>query len=693
MRATRSRSRFRGHPLRTSLARAAVIVLAAGGLVVNTATLASANVTTYFELDGNVADDAATPPDWASLFTAGGQRNSALPAYGAGGFFRDFTPGSTADSSTFATGSKDTLDITPGWQCKRSNNVTDKGDIQNTYMTTFRDTDGHLIVYAGLEKNASNGNNNMAIWLLQDGTVGCTSGAGNTAFTGQHQDGDVLLVAAFLNGGSNPVIDAYEWNNGALTSMGSGGKCGTAATDLCAITNDTSQITTPWTTQDKVLGVGNTLGADQFYEMGADLTALELNECFANYLANTRSSQELGATLYDFAGGSAPTCGSLAVHKYIDVDKSGTSNTGDVTTGTPVQGWAFTVKGPSPSTTTICSGTTDSSGNLVCSTGSLGNLTPGTYTVTETQQTGFYATDPGGTGTFNTAASPSKTIVVTTAGGSVDVGNTCFVDKTFRVTGVPSGTASLTVSWTKSSGDGTASSGTVLLTDAGNTTLNDGIYQGVLADTLAQDAVISWSWYVTGDSAHAVTGQTNESLASGAYPTCAKTNTVSFPFATLNGTKYKDADNSGTNNTGDLAGVGFRFQLKQGTSVLQTATSAADGTYSFTNVAPGTYTVHEVQETGWVQTEPSGGADRTVTVNLGDTSVTIGAFGNTPLSTISASFLAQAVNPGTTTSATEATIVCRDAANNVVGSMSGNTRTATNLYVGTYTCTVVITDP
>ena len=683
-----------------------MVALAAGSLVVNTATLAHADVASTFELEGDQADGAAASPDWSSLFTSGGQtspyspvpvRSSTSPTYGAGGFFRDFTPGSTADSSTFATGSKDTLDITPGWQCKKSNNVTDKGDIQNTFMTTYRDSNNHLIVYAGLEKNAPNGNNNMAVWLLRDGTVGCTAGTGNTAFTGHHQNGDVLLVAAFLNGGSNPVINAYEWDNGALntTALGTGGKCGVTP-NLCAITNDTDSVTTTWITDDKVLGTGHTLQADQFYEMGADLTALGLSECFANYLANTRSSQELGATLYDFAGGSAPTCGSLSVHKYIDADKSGTKNTGDVNSGTVVTGWSFTVKGPSPSTTTVCSGTTNSSGDLVCSTGSLGNLTPGTYTVTETQQSGFFATDPGGTGTFNTAASPSKTVVVSTAGGSIDLGNTCFVDKTFRITGVPTGSAapaSLTVSWSKSAGDGTATSGTVTLTDAGNTTLNDGIYQGVLNDTLAQDAVISWSWYITGDSAHSVVGQTNESLSSGAYPTCAKTNTVSFPFATLNGTKYKDIDVSGTNNAGDLAGAGFTFQLKSGSTVLATTTSSATGTYSFSNVAPGTYTVHEVQETGWVQTEPLAGTDRSVTVNLGDTSVTIGAFGNTPLSNISASFVAQALNPGTTTPSTQAAITCKDANNNTVGSQTGNTASATGLYIGTYTCTIVITDP
>ena len=675
---------------------------------------ALADVSTTFQLDGNEADGGVTsPPDWQDLFTTGSATTSptalgTLPTgFVTASFFRDFTPNSTADSSTYATGSKDTLDITPGWQCKKSNNVTDKGDIQNTFMTPYRASNGHLIIYAGLEKNAPNGDNNMAVWLLKDGTVGCTAGSGNTPFTGHHQNDDTLLVAAFLNGGGNPVINAYQWENGAIVGpLATGHKCGSGAdsTNICAITN-AATISTPWLTDDKSLGTGNSLQSDQFYEMGADLTALNINDCFANYIADTRSSQELGATLYDFAGGSAPTCGSLSVNKYIDVDKSGTNNTGDVTSGSAVSGWSFTVKGPSPSTTTVCSGTTDTTGALVCSTGSLTNLTPGTYTVTETQKTGFFNTDPGDGlgGTFNTGSTVSKTVSVTFNGASVSLGNTCYVDKTFRVTGVPDGTADLVANWTKTSGDGTSSSGSVTLTDAGNTTLHDGIYQGTLNDTLAQNAHISWGWnYATNPVTTDIVGSTDESLASSGYSTCAKLNSVAFPFATLNGTKYKDVNHNGTFDAGtDLAGAGFTFQLKQGTTVLQTTTSASDGTYSFSNVAPGTYTVHEVQETGWKQTEPVDGSgnatDRTVTVSLGDTSKTIGAFGNTPKSNISVSFTAQAVNPGTSTASTQATITCKDSAtptpNTVGGPQSGNSYSANNLLIGTYNCTVVITDP
>src|SRR5262249_33812343 len=80
----------------------------------------------HMELDGNVVHNTTT--DWADFFTAGTDTTppvpvSSLPAgFAAATFSRDFIPGSTKDNTTYATGSKDTLDINPGWQCTSSNN-------------------------------------------------------------------------------------------------------------------------------------------------------------------------------------------------------------------------------------------------------------------------------------------------------------------------------------------------------------------------------------------------------------------------------------------------------------------------------------------------------------------------------------------------------------------------------------------
>jgi hypothetical protein len=253
------------------------------------------------------------------------------------GFSRDFTPNASSDDSTYTTGSKDTLNISSGWACVGANNVTDKGDIQNAYAAAYFDPAvQHLVLYFGMEKNAPNGNNNMGVWFLRDGSVGCTNpstGGGGIAFTGNHQDGDILLVAAFTNGGGTPTVSAFRWNGGAggslgTTALSTGGLCGTpSSTNLCAITNDTASVTTPWQTQDKnsstpqnKTGLGTTLSADQFYEGAIDLTANNLDKdsngdpiCINRFVFNTRSSQELGASLYDFAAGNVQTCANPSI--------------------------------------------------------------------------------------------------------------------------------------------------------------------------------------------------------------------------------------------------------------------------------------------------------------------------------------------------------------------------------------------
>src|SRR5947207_3038346 len=81
-----------------------------------------------FQLDGDVLASTTTSVggttqtlDWDSFFDAAGGKK-ALPAnFTASGFEKDFlssgTAFNTSDQTTYATGSKDTLPITPGWQC------------------------------------------------------------------------------------------------------------------------------------------------------------------------------------------------------------------------------------------------------------------------------------------------------------------------------------------------------------------------------------------------------------------------------------------------------------------------------------------------------------------------------------------------------------------------------------------------
>jgi cyclophilin family peptidyl-prolyl cis-trans isomerase len=107
-----------------------------------------------------------------------------------------------------------------------------------------------------------------------------------------------------------------------------------------------------------------------------------------------------------------------------------------------------------------------------------------------------------------------------------------------------------------------------------------------------------------------------------------------FELITINGRKFEDSDGDGTDDTGSDSGLpGWTIELDIGAdgTVDATTTTAADGSFSFTDLGPGTYRVREVLQTGWMQT----------TSNPTDTTATSGVnriaadFGNFQLITIS----------------------------------------------------------
>ena len=184
-----------------------------------------------FELDGNI-DDAnpvgGPEVDWDNDIVGVGANGFSAPQTSLPAGFSAATAGPdftteirrgvevpvTADTTTFTTNSKDILDISAEWRCVRANNVTDKGDLVNTYAVAYTNAAGELILYFGAEKNDASGTNNLGVWFLQDPTVNCTDtqgGQGN-AFTGDHVNGDILVVSEFTGGGSTATITAYVWD-------------------------------------------------------------------------------------------------------------------------------------------------------------------------------------------------------------------------------------------------------------------------------------------------------------------------------------------------------------------------------------------------------------------------------------------------------------------------------------------------
>lgn len=322
-----------------------LLVGAVAALTLLIASLAFAVHDLAFQLDGNTKVDPAThigtgtqAYDWDSFFDAGGAK-LALPAnFTASAFTPDLqtttkkgvTSFASADSTTFTSGSKDTLDIS-GWSCAASNNLLSKDDIMNAYSVAYTDPNtGHQVLYFGMERNGNNGDANVAFWFLQ-GNLSCSTASGTMPFSGNHHDGDILVVSAFTNGGGVSGINAYRWTGGATgslntTPIATGGDCKatTAPTgdNICATTNGgdvtkgefNGPITTQWQTANTADGLDHKLQPSEFFEGGIDLTGTSLaGKCFNNFVGDTRSSQSLTATLFDYAQGTLGQCTSSTV--------------------------------------------------------------------------------------------------------------------------------------------------------------------------------------------------------------------------------------------------------------------------------------------------------------------------------------------------------------------------------------------
>ena len=296
-----------------------------------------------FQLDGELTSTAYSAPagstpayDWNNIFSVSnasgiqtvannGANVGAGKTFASASFVRDFESGTdcttnststtfcTADDTTYATGSKDTLGVgNGGWQCNHDANVNSKIDIMNAYVLSYvNPANGHKLFYFGLEKNKSNGTNDVGFWFLQGGAT-CSAPTGHFNFQGGHLDGDTLVVSEFSGGGGVSTIKAFRWaaaasgplagDGGCIDSndnpnpatggcnnlpIASGADCKTSGkTDsLCATTNAkcttasapcslpwNDSVTTQWLTSDATLGVGGTIPSPDFFEGGIDIT-------------------------------------------------------------------------------------------------------------------------------------------------------------------------------------------------------------------------------------------------------------------------------------------------------------------------------------------------------------------------------------------------------------------------------------
>lgn len=293
-----------------------------------------------FELDGNAVSSSSVPGDDWDKVKAGTSAAEATK------FIADAV-NSAADDSFTGGSTKDDIDI-PSWLWKQAKASQAKNDITHAFAAAYTGTTGveagDSIVYFGLNKYDASGDNFVGFWFLQ-GTVAPTgSGAApGSPFSGAHHPGDILVLADYTNGGDVSTFSVFKWVTSGgdagthLLKVASGVPCtgAPAFDDACGATN-TATESAPWAFTDKS-GSSDFL-AGEFFEGGIDLTQLGLDQgCFTSFIAETRSSQSVDATLSDFASGTFSFCVAPDVATQVQQDGQSLGSLGSIDLGGSVE--------------------------------------------------------------------------------------------------------------------------------------------------------------------------------------------------------------------------------------------------------------------------------------------------------------------------------------------------------------------
>lgn len=95
----------------------------------------------------------------------------------------------------------------------------------------------------------------------------------------------------------------------------------------------------------------------------------------------------------------------------------------------------------------------------------------------------------------------------------------------------------------------------------------------------------------------------------------ANNNFGNFQNGSIDGFKWNDQNGNGVVDDGEEKMDDWTITLYQGDDSVSSVLTANDGMYSFGNLAPGTYSVCETQQAGWVQTYPEGNACHTIVID------------------------------------------------------------------------------
>jgi len=435
-------------------ARLAVFMaLAVMALVIGFMNVSAVHNEALLELDGNTAFNGGSgfnpgaPPgdnittaatfDWESVCERGPSgdiqldpaqtsADTATCAKDYGNPNTSYHTGSDKDFQNISDPADPTA--TDVWGCVTAANPLNKNDILNAYAALSEDASGDTILYFGQERDTNNGDAFVGFWFLQD-DVGVPSPCGTDPFTGVHEEGDVLILANYTNGGSIGSIGAFLWTDpdGDITTPGicpsgplaedtlctlftpGAADCRDAAPIdlLCGRINSgpapvAGRFATPWEPRDAAScsATGKPAGCldtNTFFEGGINLTdvlalAGRQVECLGTFVSETRSSAATDATLKDFALGDFDTCGKITIKKVTDPAQD-------------AQDFSYATTGASPVAPFVLD--TDPASATTLDTQVFPSVSPGNYSVTETpipgnwDLTNLSCTVDKGTASFN----------------------------------------------------------------------------------------------------------------------------------------------------------------------------------------------------------------------------------------------------------------------------------------------------